>query len=363
MLKWVLIAVAALAGLAAAHLGVGPGRTPAIADARGRPVPESIAELRALEIGGLEQWILVRGHDRSYPVLLWLHGGPGAAQIPIHRAFNQELEQEFVVVHLDQRGAGKSNHAGFREETMTLERFIADVHELTQYLKVRFGQDKVFLLGHSWGALLGLHAVQRRPQDYHAFISVAQPVDARRAEELAYVWLREQVSAHGTRSQQERFAALGPPPFLEHARYVAFAQMRDAFGGGMDLSMTRLAWIALGSPEYAIGDYFRWLRGANRGSGPMWDETNDYELFQEVPALDVPVWFIVGSEDRNTPAVLVEEYYEALEAPLGKYLLVMEGTAHAPFMGDSDRFNAQIHRIREETRARAEGRRSALGTP
>ncbi|QAA75842.1 MAG: hypothetical protein BIP78_0074 [Candidatus Bipolaricaulis sibiricus] len=341
MLKWVLVGVGVAVGLIVAYLGVGPGRTPPITDPRGRPLPESIAELRAVEIGGLEQWILVRSHDRSNPVLLWLHGGPGAAQIPIHRAFNKDLERDFVVVHWDQRGAGKSNHAGFREETMTLARFIADVHELTQYLRVRFGEERIFLLGHSWGALLGVYVVQRYPEDYHAFVSVAQPVHARRGEEIAYAWLREEVMVRGTRAQREQFAALGPPPFVDHARYIAFSQLREAFGGGMDVGMARLARIALGAAEYTMGDYVRWLGGANRGSGPMWEETNDYDLFREVPALDVPVAFIVGGEDQNTPAALVREYCEALEAPR-KTLHVIEGTAHAPFLGDPARFGALI---------------------
>ena len=137
-------------------------------------MPNSVSELTALEIGGLEQWILVRGEDQSNPVLLWLHGGPGSAQMPVHRAFNRELEKEYVVVHWDQRGAGKSNHSGFREETMTLDRFIEDAHELTKYLKDRFDQEKIYLLGHSWGTQMGILTVQRYPDNYHAFISVGQ---------------------------------------------------------------------------------------------------------------------------------------------------------------------------------------------
>ncbi len=245
---------------------------------------------------------------------------------------------------------------------MTRARFIADVHELTLYVKAWFGQERIFLLGHSWGALLGVYVVQRYPEDYYAFVSVAQPVHARRGEEIAYTWLREQVSIHGTRAQQERFAALGPPPFLDHARYVAFSRLREAFGGGMDVRMACLAWIALGAKEYSIRDYFRWLAGANRGSGPMWEETNDYDLFREVPALDVPVGFIVGSEDQNTPAALVQEYFEALEAPQ-KILHVIEGTAHAPFLGDPARFHALVVEVRDEVLSSAGPARHGASDP
>lgn len=310
--------------------------------------PNAVADLRAIEIGGMEQWVMVRGEDHSNPVLLWLHGGPGAAQMPVHRAFNKELEEKFVVVHWDQRGAGKSNHRGFSEASMTLDRFIEDVREITQYLKEHFDQERIFLLGHSWGTQIGILAVQRYPNDYHAYISVAQVVHPQRAEEISYKWLKSQVDEHGSRRQKRKFNKLGQPLYDEHDRYVTFAKMKDSFGGSMDVSMGRLAWISFGAKEYTIGDYVKWLRGANRGSGPMWEESRDFNLFRDIPYLEVPVWFIVGSNDYNTPVVLVQEYCEFVDAPQGKELIIMEGTSHAPFLGDPAKFNKEVVRIKTE---------------
>ena len=310
--------------------------------------PHAIAELTSIEIGDFEQWLLIRGEDLSNPILLWLHGGPGAAQMPVHQAFNRDLESEFVVVHWDQRGAGKSNHSGFSEETMTLDRFIEDVHEMTQYLKERFGQEKIFLLGHSWGTQLGVLTVQRYPNDYHVFISVAQVVHPQRAEEISYEWLKKEVKDHGSNRQIRKFESLGSPPFDEHERHVTFAKMKDSFGGGIDVRMGRLARISFRAKEYTIGDYTKWLRGANRGSGPMWEELRDFDLFRDVPSIKIPVWFIVGSNDYNTPAVLIEEYYEFVQAHRGKELNIMETLAHAPFFGDSDHFNGIITQIKKE---------------
>lgn len=308
---------------------------------------DAVSELKSIEIGGMEQWVLIRGKDRSNPVLLWLHGGPGAAHMPVHHAFNRDLEGEFVVVHWDQRGAGKSNHSGFSEETMTLDRFIEDVHEMTQYLKERFGREKIYLLGHSWGTQLGILTVQRYPDDYHAFISVAQVVHPQRAEEISYEWLSKQVEERGSSRQMRKFDELGPPLYDEHNRYVTFVKMKDDFGGSMDIGMGRLAWISFGANEYTISDYAKWLRGANRGSGPMWEELRDFDLFRDVPFIGVPVWFMVGNNDYNTPAVLVEEYYEFVQASRGKELILMENTAHTPFMGDPVRFNREVNRIKQ----------------
>jgi len=110
----------------------------------GTVVEESVSELSFVTIGGMEQAILVRGENRSNPVLLWLHGGPGAAQMPLAHHLDRELEKEFVVVHWDQRGAGKSNHRGFDEQSMKFDRYVTDAHELIGYLKERFEQEKIF---------------------------------------------------------------------------------------------------------------------------------------------------------------------------------------------------------------------------
>jgi len=316
--------------------------------------PDPVAELLSLEIGGMDQWILIRGEDQSNPVLLWLHGGPGSAQMPVHRAFNKELEREFIVVHWDQRGAGKSNHNEFRVETMTLDRFVEDAHELTIYLKERFNKEKIFLLGHSWGTQFGILTVERFPEDYHAFISVGQVVHPERANFISYEWLKNEVEQNGSRRQKREFSELGEPSFLERRRYVSLAEMLDQFGGGMDVGMGRLAWISLGACEYTLGDYMKWLRGASRGSGPMWEESSRMNLFDRVPKLEVPAWFIVGRNDFNTPAVLVSEYVEKMNAP-HKELIVMEGAAHTPFLKNPDGFNAEVIRIKKSIVQKKEG--------
>ena len=145
---------------------VRPGSTAPIRDREGDLVLDSVASLEKVQIGGTQQWILVRGEDVSNPILLWLHGGPGASQMPVARYFSADLEKYFVVVHWDQRGAGKSNPRDFDESTMTFQQFIDDGHELTLYLKQRFNKQKIYLLGHSWGTMPGIKLAQAYPEDY-----------------------------------------------------------------------------------------------------------------------------------------------------------------------------------------------------
>ena len=329
--------------------GLLPASTPPITDSQGNVLPQSIAALEKVQIGGMEQWLLIRGHDMANPVLLWLHGGPGAAQIPIARHYNGVLEEDFIVVHWDQRGAGKSNSRGFDEQSMNIEQFISDTHELTQYLKERFNQEQIFLVGHSWGSQLGIMVAQNYPKDYHAFVGVSQPVDSARGNEIAYTWLREHLEESGNTKELRSLEELGLPPYIDHQTYVKFAQMITSAGGGLDVGMGGLASIALRASEYRAVDYITWLQGSVRGSGPMWEEARDFNMFRDVPQIMVPIYFFSGALDYNTPLTLVEEYYADLDAHYGKQLVRFENSAHAPFMAEPEKFNRELVRVKEET--------------
>lgn len=322
---------------------VGCASTPPFADARGNTLPESIARLEPVEIGGMEQWLLIRGVDRANPVLLWLHGGPGAAHTPVARFGLKELEEHFVVVHWDQRGAGRSNARDFDESTMTVEQFVRDTLEVTAYLREVTGQDRIYLLGHSWGTELGLQVTRDHPEYFIAYIGVAQVVDRRLGEAIAY---RRIASVAGDSVLDE----LGPPPYTEHHRYVQFMRLINDHGGSYDVSFFRLAVEAIRAPEYRFPQYRNWLRGANRGSGPMWTQP-EYALFdarRDVPRLEIPVYFINGAQDLNTPLEATRRYYEALDAPAGKELIVFDSAAHTPFFRDPHRFVRELVRIKRE---------------
>jgi pimeloyl-ACP methyl ester carboxylesterase len=308
--------------------------------ARTADIPGGVAALERVDLGGLPQWIQIRGRNTGEPVLLWLHGGPGAAQMPIAHRYDGAIEDDFIVVHWDQRGAGKSNPFDFDERTLGFERFIADAHELTQYLRGRFGGRRIFLLGHSWGAQLGLAVASRYPEDYYAYIGVGQVVDRRQAQVVAHTWLERRIEASGNERDLRTLAGFGPPPFADHADYVAFARLVDRYGGNMDVSYGQLLWTALRAPAYTLLDYARWLRGARRGSGPMWHEPAyaDFDAFTVAPRLELPACFVNGRNDYNTPAEVAEAYYRALDAPRGKRLDIVERGAHLPFLGDPAAF-------------------------
>lgn len=329
------------------------GNTPPILDENGRQLPGSISTLEKVELGGMEQWILIRAKDVSNPILLWLHGGPGAAQMPVARYFNGELEDHFVVVHWDQRGAGKSNPPDFDESTMTFQQFLDDAHELTLYLKTRFSQDKIYLVGHSWGSQLGIKLAQAYPQDYYAYIGISQVVDPAFAQDVGYAWLMEQVKSDKNEKKLRELESLGPPPFTDHEKFVRYVKLIDAYGGDFDIGMGKLLWVALRAPEYRLSDLLAWFKGANRGSGPMWNTTEyqSFNTFEDVPRIEIPVYFFNGLRDYNTPLLMIDRYYGLLDAPLGKELVIFDFSAHTPFMGEAKKFNQELIKVIDETQS------------
>ncbi len=322
-------------------LGVKP-RARIFKDDQGKVIPGSIALLEELEINGMKQWVSIRGRDKANPVLLWLHGGPGSTQMAFSHYLDGALEEEFVVVHWDQRGAGKSNHSGFREETMTVQQYKEDALVLINYLLEKLGQEKIYLLGHSWGTQIGLELVHEHPEFFHAYIAVSQVVDHTRAVEMGIDWLRQEMQANKDQKGLELLDSIENPAY-NHSDYRKFAKLATSYGGNYDKSLPELALIAFKAPEYTFIDYFRLLNGMNRGGKPLHANSiiTQYNYIDSIPEIDVPIYFLIGLNDRNTPYALVEEYYSQIKAPF-KRLIVFENSAHTPFLSESDKFNEEL---------------------
>ena len=151
-----------------------PGSTPSIVGPDGRPGPGSIAQLTTVSLGGRDQVISIRAFDEDAPVLLYLTGGPGQSDLALSRALLEPLTRDFVVVGWDQRGTGRSYAALDPTSELRLDRIVRDTIELTQYLRTRFAEEKIYLLGESWGTTLGGIADQREAEFFHAYIASCQ---------------------------------------------------------------------------------------------------------------------------------------------------------------------------------------------
>ena len=330
--------------------------TPAITDASGNPQPGSVASLEQVTLGGVDQWILIRGADTTKPVLLVLHGGPGFAMTPWLELYQRPaLEENFVVVNWDQRGAGKSYSPDLTAEDMTVAKLVSDTLELTELLREGFGQDKIFLTGHSWGSALGFLAIMENPEPYHAYIASAEAAHWNRRQQLSYDWVLEQARSAGDSEVVEALAGLGPFDPTSVSQVGIKDQFLDRYRGGdyytEGLWDEYLAYALEGrSPAYTqaeIETYVAGLELSGRTLGPEIAQSG-YDLFRDFPVSPIPIHFLVGRHDHSTPGELAEEYYEVLEAP-AKSFTWFENSGHTLMFDEPDRWAEELIRIARET--------------
>jgi pimeloyl-ACP methyl ester carboxylesterase len=325
-----LVLIVVVIGLFVAYRYIAPRRTPAIRGAN------SIAELIAIPINGIKQWLLIRGADRSKPVLLFVHGGPGTAQIAVMRNYQKELEKHFVVVQWDQRGAGLSGGQPIDDSTYNKDQFIADGLEVTKYLRERFKQEKIFLAGHSWGSGLGYMMAARHPEYYRAFAGLGQM--SRNGEAMAYAeTLRAAREAKNAEAIRE-LELLGAPPYqnvpkvkgvLHEAEpgHEAFAGMQVRFkwsailGGDAKYINITLVFVKelLLSSEYTWTDAFNWLKHKAHSINLMYETCNqDIDLYSEGTKFDIPIFFLLGKYDLLTVPSGAVALMDAIAAPQKK---------------------------------------------
>ena len=314
--------------------------TPPITDAQGDVLPGSIATLEQVQLGDSEQWVSIRGNDVNNPVLLFLAGGPGGSQLTTARHELARLEDHFVVVNWEQPGAGKSFYAVDRS-TLTPERYVEDGHQLVLHLRQRFGVDKVYVLGESWGSALGIMLVQEYPDLFHAFIGTAQMVAFLETDLIAYDFAINWAQEKGDTQRVAELRAQGPPPYYgDNVAWQQVNYLRDTYAymnqdPAIDTSFNTPR--DLGSPEYGLLDIVNWVRGPLDTLGVVYQQLWDVDFRQQAPALDVPVYFLTGRHDVNAPPALIEEYHELLDAP-HKEIVWFERSGHSPWVSESEKF-------------------------
>lgn len=317
-----------------------------------------IQNLEQVTLGNVDQWISIRGNDRDNPLLLFVHGGPGSPEMIPVRHYNRSLEEHFVVVNWDQRGAGKSFSTGIPPETMNLDQIVSDALELTAFLRERFNVEKIYLAGHSWGSIVGVHAVQRSPEYYYAYIGIGQAVNFIEAEKISYHYTVSRARETGNEEALLELEEIGPPPYDGEDFFDRIAVQRKwlfRFGGEVfgetdnNRYLLELLWLYLQAPEYSIIDTYNFVRGNQLSARLMWDDLLALDLPHQAPSLEVPVYFMSGRHDYVTVFEKVEEYYAILEAPY-KELIWFEESAHSPNFEQPDEFVEVMARILKETR-------------
>jgi proline iminopeptidase len=339
-----LFFVSLAATLAALAFWSGPA--PLSASQRAR----QINVLERVTLGGVKQWISIRGYDRGNPVLLFLHGGPGSANLAKLRLQCPELERHFVVVTWDQRGAGKSQ-AAFDADTLTVEQIVSDTHELILLLKPRLGVDAVYLMGFSWGTVPGLLIAARYPEDLHAYIGAGQIVNYAEGERQSLAYVQGMARERNDVEALQALSAIDPAYntgdwYHQLMTQRAWLLKYDGVYRHTD-SYNHEALMLLRAPEYSLVNFALWPGASARSLKTFWPALMQLDLAEMVPEVQVPVYFLSGRHDWNSPYPLVEVYFDELRAPAGKELIWFEDAAHDVFFDQPAQVVEALLRIRK----------------
>ena len=255
---------------------------------------------------------------------------------------NRLLEDDFVVIEWDQRGAGKSGASMQPTDAMNIDQLVADTIELTEHLTRRFGRQQLIIVGHSWGSILGLMAVHRRPDLYSAFISTGLIANFAEGQQVAYRFLLAEAERRSASKALADLTAVGGPPYAGAdgaARWKRCARWLGEFGALWHSSekFNRVGWM-VSSIEYSWPEKLRFSRTAERSFDLLYADLLSVNLIETIRQVEVPVYFAEGRYDRLAPVEVAERYFSRLIAPSKEWVL-FENSAHFPQWEEREEFH------------------------
>lgn len=317
-----------------------PGTPKPFLDDHGKPIAGSISEKIHVNINGVEQGMFIQGKNAANPVLLYLHGG-----LPDHflnDRYPTGLDEIFTVVWWEQRGSGLSYHPDMAPESLNPEQLVSDTVALTNHLRARFGQDKIYLMGRSGGTFFGIQAAARAPHLYHAYIAVAQISNQLESERLAHRYMLARYKVEGNHKMAQRLedgpigdTAPLPDAYLK-VRDVAMHELGVGTTHDMKSVFTDMFLRSLLHREYTLGEKIKLWRGKLFSGRRLWNTQLSTDLTRQVTRLDIPVYFLHGVYDYTVSYPLAKAYFERLEAPV-KGFYTFTQSAHTPFFEEPER--------------------------
>ena len=352
--RWMRRGLLTVATLAVVVLVAGllrPASTADIADASGDRVPGSIAQLVDISIGGHDQALMLRGASAKAPVLLFLEGGPGGTGIGRIRNSGTDLEQKFMVATWDQRGTGKSYAALEPSATLTVDQMVKDTLAVVDYLRARFEKQKVYLVGSSWGTIIGTMAVQRSPEKFAAYVGTGQMVDPFATDKLMYAESIHDAQARGDDSAVKTLRALGPPPYEDTLDYpVAIASNPKwiQFTHGEDYSAASEYPTSLFVREYSLVEQLRGMAAIAETFHVLYPQLSDTDFRVDVPRLEVPVYLVEGGHEASGRETLARTWFDQLTAP-DKTWVDFPNSGHTPPYDEPGRFSGLMEDVLTST--------------
>jgi proline iminopeptidase len=297
--------------------------------------PRGIDERLKISIGGAEQWISVRGRDSRNPIILMIHGGPASPEMQTSWTWQGDWEDYFTVVQWDQRGSGKTylaNDPSVIGPTLSLQRISEDAGEVVQYLRHRYGKDKVFVIGHSWGSLVGLTLAHQHPEWLYAYIGMGQVISGKQSERVGYRLTLELAEARKNAAAIEELKSIAPYPETDGSVPVGKIMLERkwsvSFGGltyghmGLDF-YSDLAEL---SPDYSLADIAAIDKGSALSLPRLLPDLLNFD-FTDVTRYGCPIFMFEGRYDLTTPSEVTAEWFKRVQAPK-KGFVWFENSAH-----------------------------------
>lgn len=296
-----------------------------------------------IDLGGEKQYVEIRGVSRSNPVLLFLHGGPGWPQTPHLRYFNAELTKHMTVVAWEQSGCGQSYMHNPDPKKMSLDQIVSDAHELTQILKKKFHQSKIYLVGFSWGSIPGLELVEKYPEDYAAYFGITQVINLNESIKVSRQWITKQATLKGDSETVKILKQLDKGDTSVCKRpldcFITQYGLLNKYGGAL---YTKKGEDAIARAESFYADYkkYDWYKAFFYSAYRL-----EHDLFSTdlspVTTVKIPMYFIMGRHDWNLPTSITEAYIKKLKAPK-KEIIWFEHSGHEPLSEESAKFNRTL---------------------
>lgn len=300
-----------------------------------------------VNINGIEQYLLHCSSDPALPVLLFLHGGPGMAESTFAYAFQKGLSPLFTIVHWDQRGAGKTLTRNKKNSSYpTVDELLDDLLEIVRCLKKKYGKEKIVILGHSWGSMLGTLFVQKHPQEVLYYIGAGQFVDVVENEKAGYRKLREFIVAADNKKDLKRLEKIGVYPESNYEkRMIKKIQSIRILQGKYKIGMNfgPILKVLFKSPIFKLSDLSSLFKGMSNNKA-LWNFMFSSNLYSGSRIYPVPVFYILGADDYQAPHTIAEHYFATIEAPMKK-LFTIKDAAHFMMLDRPEEFAQVLQRI------------------
>lgn len=326
-----------------------PGVTQPFLDSENNVIPVSISEKSFIEVNGTKQGMFISSFDSTNPVLLFIHGGPGMPEYVISRQYPLVLEKHFTVCWWEHRGAGISFDKNTPLETMTFDQFIEDAVCVTNYLRKRFGQDKIYLMAHSGGTMTGIQVAAKAPELYFAYLAVAQISNQIESEKIAYQYMIQKFTASGDTKMLSKFRKYQIDGLNTPSYYVMRDMPMHKLGIGttheMKSVLSGVVLPIMRCKEYTFTEKINVWRGKafNTSTAGLWDKLVRTDLTLKVKELKIPVYFFSGVYDYTVSYQLAKEYYNKISAPAKRFYTFNE-SAHSPMFEEPEKFNQIVER-------------------